>query len=138
MNEIKYQIGDRVKTLAAINRTPCGAIGVVIERCHWPDVRFGDTIQQCDQKYLELVDDSNLQVDQDTTDPVNHPPHYQGKVECIDAIESALGTEGFIAYCRGNAIKYIFRAGKKGDEVEDLSKAIWYLERILKTKKEVN
>jgi hypothetical protein len=39
------------------------------------------------------------------TDMVNHPPHYQGKVECIDAIEAALGPDGFAAYCRGNAIK---------------------------------
>jgi len=63
------------------------------------------------------------------TDMVNHPPHYQGKVEVIDAIESALGEEGFKAYCRGNALKYISRAGKKGDPEEDIRKAIWHLER---------
>ena len=62
-------------------------------------------------------------------DMVNHPPHYQGKVECIDAIESALGPDGFTAYCRGNAIKYTFRAGRKGDAAEDLAKAAWYLQR---------
>lgn len=66
----------------------------------------------------------------DATDMVNHPPHYQGKVECIDAIESALGPEGFAAYCRGNAIKYTFRAGKKGDAAQDLAKAQWYLARV--------
>ena len=63
------------------------------------------------------------------TDMVNRPPHYQGKVEVIDAIESALGEEGFKAYCRGNALKYISRAGKKGDAEEDIRKAIWHLER---------
>lgn len=63
-------------------------------------------------------------------DMVNHPPHYQGKVECIDAIESALGADGFAAYCRGNAIKYSFRAGRKGPAGEDLAKARWYLERV--------
>jgi len=62
-------------------------------------------------------------------DMVNHPPHYQGKVECIDAIEAALGPEGFAAYCRGNAIKYSFRAGRKGPCAEDLAKAQWYLAR---------
>lgn len=66
----------------------------------------------------------------DATDMVNHPLHYQGKVECIDAIESALGPEGFAAYCRGNAIKYAFRAGKKGDAAQDLAKAQWYLARV--------
>lgn len=63
-------------------------------------------------------------------DMVNSPPHYQGKVECIDAIEAALGAEGFAAYCRGNAIKYSFRAGRKGGATEDIAKARWYLERI--------
>lgn len=60
-------------------------------------------------------------------DPVSRPEHYaSGEIECIDAIRSALGIEGFIAYCRGNAIKYQWRAGKKGDTAEDLRKAAWY------------
>lgn len=63
-------------------------------------------------------------------DPVNRPPHYQGKVECIDAIEAALGPEGFAAYCRGSAIKYTYRAGKKGDAAQDINKAQWYLRRM--------
>lgn len=68
----------------------------------------------------------------DKPDMVNKPPHYQGAVEVIDAIESALGAGGFEAYCRGNALKYISRAGKKGSFEEDIRKAIWYLERVLK------
>jgi hypothetical protein len=64
-------------------------------------------------------------------DPVNHPPHYtSGKVECIDAIESALSEEEFRGFCRGNAMKYVFRAGKKGDFQEDIQKAAWYLNRV--------
>lgn len=63
-------------------------------------------------------------------DMVNHPPHYQGKVECIDAIEAALGPDGFRDYCRGNALKYTFRAGKKGDAAQDMAKAAWYIGRI--------
>ena len=62
-------------------------------------------------------------------DMVNHPPHYQGKVECIDAIESALGPDGFRAYCRGTAMKYAWRSGKKGDASEDMAKGAWYLNR---------
>jgi hypothetical protein len=72
-------------------------------------------------------------VEKRVSDAVNHPPHYQGKVECIDAIEAALGNDGFVACCRGNAIKYIYRAGRKGDSVEDLRKAAWYLDRAIKT-----
>jgi len=62
-------------------------------------------------------------------DMVNHPPHYQSDngVECIDAIRAALGREGFIAYCRGNAIKYLWR--DKVNNVEDRNKAIWYINR---------
>ena len=62
-------------------------------------------------------------------DMVNHPPHYQSDngIECIDAIRAALGKEGFIAYCRGNAMKYIWR--DKSDNVEDLKKAAWYLNK---------
>jgi len=69
----------------------------------------------------------------DAADMVNHPPHYQGKVECIDAIEAALGPEGFVAYCRGNALKYSFRAGRKGSAAQDIKKALWYAARALQT-----
>lgn len=64
-----------------------------------------------------------------THDPVNHPRHYTaGAVECIDAIEAALGPDGFLAYCRGNAMKYVFRGPLKNG-LEDLEKGIWYLRR---------
>ena len=60
-------------------------------------------------------------------DNVNHPSYYtNGKVEVIDAIE-AWG----LNFHRGNAVKYIARAGKKNiaNEVEDLEKAVWYINR---------
>ena len=68
-----------------------------------------------------------------TDDPVDHPSHYcAGDIECIDAIASALGHDGLIAFCRGSAIKYLWRAGRKGDIEEDLRKAAWYCERAAK------
>ena len=65
-------------------------------------------------------------------DMVNHPPHYQSDsgIECIDAIHAALGREGFIAYCRGNAMKYVWR--EKVNAAEDLRKAAFYLDRAAK------
>lgn len=62
-------------------------------------------------------------------DPVNHPSHYTyGSIETIDFIESmGLGTD----FCLGNVIKYVSRAGHKGDAVEDLRKARWYLNRAI-------
>lgn len=68
---------------------------------------------------------------QGQADVVNHPPHYtQGGVEAIDAIESALTPEEFRGYCKGNALKYIWREKHKGQD-ESLKKAIWYLNRAL-------
>jgi len=60
-----------------------------------------------------------------SADPVHHPPHYTQIVpgiECIDV------TEHF-PFCRGNAIKYLWRAGSKGDVRQDLEKARWYIDR---------
>jgi hypothetical protein len=65
------------------------------------------------------------------SDPVNHPDHYTaGNIECIDAIQAALTPEQFIGYCRGNAMKYLWRADRKGG-IQDLQKAIWYLNRAI-------
>lgn len=58
-------------------------------------------------------------------DVVAHPPHYTAHpsgVECIQITEH-------MNFCLGNAIKYIWRAGLKGDQVEDLKKAAWYIQR---------
>ena len=60
-------------------------------------------------------------------DNVNHPSHYtDGKIEVISFIE-----DKNLNYHRGNAVKYISRAGKKNPdkEIEDLEKAVWYLNR---------
>jgi hypothetical protein len=59
------------------------------------------------------------------SDMVNHPPHYTfGKFEVIDVIE-----DWELNYNTGNAVKYIARAEHKGKKVEDLRKAVWYLQR---------
>ncbi len=64
------------------------------------------------------------------SDAIN-PDHYKTEsgIECIDAITAALGKEGAANFCRGNAIKYLWRGGKKDNTVQDLRKAIWYIER---------
>ena len=58
-------------------------------------------------------------------DPVNHPKHYTehpSGVECIEITEH-------MNFCVGNAIQYLWRAGLKGEQVEDLRKARWYIDR---------
>ena len=60
-------------------------------------------------------------------DVINHPSHYtRGKIEVIDFIEDQQ-----LPYHLGNVIKYIARAGHKGDKLEDLKKARWYLDRYI-------
>lgn len=64
----------------------------------------------------------------DEIDMVNHPPHYVGHgIEPIEFIESHN-----LNFCLGSAVKYIARAPYKGNELEDLKKAKWYLEREIK------
>jgi len=58
-------------------------------------------------------------------DMVNHPPHYTSHpsgVECIQVTEH-------MNFCCGNAMKYLWRAGLKGDSLEDLKKARFYIDR---------
>lgn len=63
--------------------------------------------------------------DGDHYDMVNHPPHYTAhpsRVECIQITEH-------MGFCLGNAMKYIWRADLKNDDIEDLKKAVWYIKR---------
>jgi hypothetical protein len=58
-------------------------------------------------------------------DMVNHPPHYGQHplgIECIDVVE-------YFNFNLGNAIKYIWREGLKENSIQDLQKAVWYINR---------
>lgn len=65
------------------------------------------------------------------SDPVNHPAHYtnhKSGVECITIVEH-------MSFCVGNAIKYLWRADEKGNAIEDLGKARWYIGREIERRK---
>lgn len=66
------------------------------------------------------------------SDPVNHPSHYtfNGGVECIDAIQAAMSPDEFRGFLKGQVMKYMWRAGRKDDLSQDLSKADWYLTKL--------
>lgn len=69
---------------------------------------------------------------------VNHPAHYGGADNPYEAI---LVIEAWgLGFCLGNCVKYLCRAGKKGDVLEDLRKAAWYLNREIErlTKEKTN
>ena len=58
-------------------------------------------------------------------DNVNHPQHYTAHpsgIECIEVTEH-------MSFCVGNAVKYLWRADHKGNDIEDLRKAAWYINR---------
>ena len=64
-------------------------------------------------------------------DPVNHPSHYTAHpsgVECITITEH-------MGFNLGNAVKYVWRADLKGDSIQDLEKAAWYIKREIKRRK---
>lgn len=63
---------------------------------------------------------------------VNNPDHYtQGGIECIDAMESTFGKGPVYWFSRCNAFKYLWRAGLKDNELQDLQKAEWYLKKAI-------
>lgn len=64
-------------------------------------------------------------------DLVNHPPHYTSHpsgVECIQITEH-------MSFNLGNAVKYIWRADEKGNDLEDLQKAAWYINREIQRRR---
>lgn len=83
-------------------------------------------------KEYDLVScDGNKEQCSHKIDMVSHPPHYNaGGIECIDALAAATtGLSGIEAVCTANAIKYLWR-WKLKNGVEDLDKAIWYINHL--------
>ena len=66
-------------------------------------------------------------------DKVNHPSYYQWRIETIDYIE-----DKDLNFNLWNVIKYVSRAGKKDDIIQDLEKAKWYIEREINRLKNNN
>lgn len=85
------------------------------------DVRWDNTDRATAPPFGVFSD--NVEPVTKATDLVNHPPHYTrhpSGVECITITQH-------MNFCRGNAIKYLWRAGEKGNELQDLEKAAFYV-----------
>lgn len=68
-----------------------------------------------------------------STDQINHPDHYTvGGIETLAILKAKLTREGYLGFIKGNIIKYITRSGHKGKELEDLKKAQFYLNALIK------
>lgn len=76
---------------------------------------------------------------EDIKDDVKSPKHYRLEglgLESKDIIKSVLGKDGYKNWCHGTALKYLFRAGKKEDELKDFKKARVYLDWIIEEMEE--
>ena len=98
--------------------------------------KFSDTCnfnRWSDDKLAIAYDHVYKNMDENVPDMVNHPQHYtQGGIECIDALKAAtVGKRGIEAVCVANVIKYLWRYEEKNG-IEDIRKAKWYIERLLK------
>jgi hypothetical protein len=85
---------------------------------------------------MNTEDDEFRRIEQEAkfnmNDPINHPNHYlshPSHIECIEITEH-------MNFCVGNAIKYLWRAGLKTDDaIQDMEKAIWYINREIQRRK---
>lgn len=119
-----YDEGKSVKEIKAKVKCSHALIGVVL-RNYKKKLRKSKIIASV----VEMK--KALNVVEAKADPVNHPPHYKtGGVETIDFIEAK-----DLNYRLGNVVKYVSRAGKKGDPIQDLEKAAWYLQREITARK---
>ena len=68
-------------------------------------------------------------------DDINHPDHYTaGGIETIDIIKAKMSKDEFLGFLKGNVIKYVTRAGRKLEEINDLKKAQFYLNLLIEEK----
>jgi hypothetical protein len=101
--------------------------------CNGDDEKCPKGCTGYDDAWEAIVKYFSQETEEDTTahdNPVSHPSHYtQGGIECIDAMESAFGKEAVENFCLCNAFKYVWR-NKHKNGLEDIDKAIWYLNKF--------
>ena len=117
---MKYKIGDVVKLINNDNdgswRSRTATISAVNDLGEFYRIKEDDCYGCWYEDDIECLILS--------ADDATHPKHYQGAIEPIDLIEAQQ-----LSFNRGNVVKYVCRAGRKGSELEDLKKALFYLKR---------
>ena len=92
--------------------------------------------KKTDEEWAELMLHARAVKDQPPVETINHPQHYvptDGTYEAIKVIDA-----WELDFALGNVVKYVARAGKKGNPLEDLKKAAWYLNNEIKKRKSRN
>ena len=100
----------------------------------WETHKVDNRIYDFNQTITNPYDNPNVpqQNTKKFSDPVNHPAHYtEGNIEAIDYMLDSMGEDNFVAGCEFVIKKYLHRWRSKNG-VEDLKKAQWYLNKMIK------
>lgn len=114
-----YEVGEKFKVLSITERkvgklAPETLVGVLV----LPE-------QQCREELEHLLEMKLREVD------TSKPAHYDTAIDTIDFMKANFSREAVEGFMRGNAIKYLQRAGKKGDKLDDLRKSAHYLQMLI-------
>ncbi len=97
---------------------------VIMESSNDPLITIDEIMEEIIAKCVEKPEEA-----------VQHPKHYQGKHECIEVMRSMFGDAAVMNFCKCNIFKYRFRASDKNG-TEDIRKAEWYEDYLIRMKKE--
>ena len=131
--EIAKHFETRYQNVYAVRRKMETPMVAKAKKSNWEQLGLfsSDTPIGIDVGGLRLTELGNDKMRWVKNDPINHPAHYKiGGIETIDFIEAKS-----LDYNLGNVVKYITRADHKGNKLEDLRKAQWYLTRAIETAK---
>lgn len=138
---------DRVKALSEFcdNQGLCSDCPI---KCHElaPDSE-SEWFAEMDETLIDDLYESLMSLEKPKPDPaadatkeadmVDNPEHYTfGGIETVDYLRAKLSKEEFVGWCRGNALKYLSRAGHKDEELQEYRKAAKYIEWIIDAMKE--
>lgn len=135
---MEIKIGDRVKTKIGLKpKKLYGGIEFIFDMLQYTG-QYGTIVEITKKGYYIDVDEQSYRWSKDMLefpdkeDLVNNPSHYNfGKYEVLDVIE-----DWDLGYHLGNAIKYIGRCEHKGNKIQDLEKAIFYIQREIENERE--
>ena len=140
-----FKTGDRVKYTGDFTEELKGQIGTVGNEVGKENVSvYWDTdyakligVSGVLPENISLLSTSPMDIvdkyHQDKEDPVAKPAYYNlGTIECIDYQKDNMPKDAFIGYLEGNVKKYLHRWRYKVKPTEDLKKAQWYLDRLIK------
>lgn len=90
-------------------------------------------------EYKSYKEEMGFNVVEENKEMVNHPSHYnrENAMECIEEMKMIFGLQVTADFCMLSAYKYRYRAGQKGDAMEDLRKSDWYINEYANIKKEL-